>query len=112
MNIENLENKIIEFDTGVNCKKGKVVLIDSSIGITIVNNDNPNDYLLCLILPSSPKWENHFDLEFSNDIFKAICKQIKKGVIDYEAISAIREAHNKFNGIFGNSSPTFADCPF
>ena len=54
-NYEKYEGKLITYSAGDNEYKAKVALVDADIGITIVEKDNPNRHLVCLIMPGSPK---------------------------------------------------------
>ena len=84
---EKLEGKVIDFVYSDNeVVKGLVVGVDPDIGITIVQNDNHKYNLLCLIGPSSPRWEEHWDP--GPERFEFICDQIKKGFIDSNDLRA------------------------
>ena len=59
-----------------------VALFDEDIGITIVEKENKNRYLACLIRQKSPKWRTEFNKRDNEAHFKFLVNSIKKGKID------------------------------
>ena len=111
---EKLEGKIIDFvytDFIKNKKlktQGKVIGCDPDIGITIVNANDPNHYLLCLTRPSSSLWCDDINLERNELLFNELIKQIKKGKYIEEDIDNIMIQFEIRVGF----KPTAENCPF
>lgn len=109
---EELEGKIIDcYNEGIH-KKGRVVGCDPDIGITIVDKDDPNDYLLCLIGPSSPLWIKNnegYCKKRHKILFEELVDQIKKGKHDWPETKKLWSAHFK-KAIVGKASAEF--CAF
>jgi len=106
-NYEELEGKIIDYSDNSIIYKGKVIGCDPDIGITIINLNDPNNYLLCLIGPSSSLWDNSFDLKLNKKTFKVIVNQIKNGKINIPAINKARK-----NNYTPPATASAATCPF
>lgn len=76
------EGKVIDFYDGCGHHyKALVVGCDKTVGITIINNENHDDYLYCITGPSSPLWDKDFPNEIVLKIITFIRDQIKKGVV-------------------------------
>ena len=79
--------------------EGIVVGYDYDIGITIVEKENPNNFLLCVHGRLSPvmKWGQNFPYKHYREVFELYTDLIKSGAINY----------------MGNSTaPTKETCPF
>ena len=107
-NYEKYEGKVIKYSAGDNEYKAKVALVDADIGITIVEEDNPNRHLVCLIMPGSPKWKDEWntkgDIEDAIENFKNTIEFIKNG--EY-----IAKPSSGFEAVFG-STVTSEHCAF
>ena len=104
---EYLEGKKVIYNNGIEVvTEGIVALIDADIGITIVNAHDKEDYLICMSMPRSPKWEDRWntieEYKESNKEFHFFVKGIKKGEI---------KLPTDFYGLFA-ANPTSAHCPF
>jgi len=103
---EYLEGKKILYNNTETTVEAMVALVDSDIGITIVDANNKDDYLICMSMPKSPRWKEEWntteEYKDSNKEFHFFVEGIKKGVI---------ELPTDFYGLFG-PNPTSAHCPF
>lgn len=99
-----LEGKEISYQVnGKEEYKGIIALIDPDIGITIVDKDDHENYLSCLVLPSSPKWDASLDKEEVKKEFYEIVEMLEKGFYNVEPTT--------YQTFFG-SDPTADDCAF
>ena len=89
--MKELEGKVIDvFDyDGSFLAKGKVIGCDYDIGITIVDKDDPDEFLYCWIGKSSSLWKNHWDASDKtlSDEFDSYVNQIKGGCFEYSKIT-------------------------
>ena len=100
-NYEQYEGKVIPYYIdGIKEHDAKVVLIDPDIGLTMVDSNNPETYLCCIILPSSPKWSPFYSKAVAKSNFKTVSKMIRKGRYNTGTLGGVH-----FN-------PNAADCPF
>ena len=81
-NYEHLEGKVIKFVTGDKIFDARVSLIDHDIGITLVDANDKDNYLSCLIMPGSPKWNKSWNvsLEEVESDFQEFISFIEEGV--------------------------------
>lgn len=90
-----------------NTKIGIVTGCNRSIGITIQNRENLDNYLLCLNGPSSPIWKRKpttkIRLDEYNRLFNAIINQIIEGVYIVGTVDSI---------ITTTRIPSINTCPF
>ena len=89
---------------------GKLVDIDVDIGITIINRDDPEDFLRCLAGPGANVgqtggWEAHPGLY--EEIFKGIINEIKEGFMDLTS----NEITDRYN-VNPGSNPGPDSCAF
>lgn len=74
-----LEGKIIKYVYADGTfKEGKIVGCDYDIGISIVNNEDVNHYLLCVVLPGASNWEEEVkeEAEKAYKVFDKIIEMI------------------------------------
>ena len=113
MDYSKLEGKVIDLEADGVKGKGRVALVDPHIGITIMNNDDPDQYALCLILPGSPKFKKllcSLPSEHSKILFDSICAQIEQGVISDRGL---QEATDSFDKTYAHGKfPSANNCPF
>jgi len=107
MNYEELEGKEVVFKEL--SKKGIVVGCDRDIGITIVNTEDKDDYIVCLIGPSSPLWKRVLHKEDSDEVFDLLVHQIKSGYVDLTAVCSLIISQT---GQQPGSHPSAEDCAF
>ena len=89
---------------------GIVVGVDSKIGLTIVNENNPDHYLVCLNGPNSPK-RNTFSPKFlalHRELFDHVIKAIQKGDISVKNLFDINLKYH----IFPGTDPNGSNCAF
>ncbi len=89
---------------------GRLIDIDFDIGITIVDKDNPDRHLECLVGPSAEKgakenWDQYPGLYEA--IFQDIVREIREG----KRILGGKMAENEF-GIKPSPGPSSEDCAF
>ena len=89
---------------------GIVINIDQEIGLTIVNEDNPDHYLVCLNGTKSPKRKLFTiqSLQLYKELFNYIVKAIPEGIIDVEKLKAI----NTQNYLSNFGMPDSSTCAF
>lgn len=102
-----LEGKVIDFihDNG-ELVKCKIVGCEYDIGITIVNAKDKEDYLLCVIGPSSSLGEAVVDFRGYRKCFEYYIEQIKNGSIDIAAAILHTAYRNR------GSKPDINNCAF
>jgi hypothetical protein len=119
MDYNKLEGKIFDYDHYGEIFKGKVSLVDPDIGLTAVFVDEPEKYMICLILPGSPQWgggNDNKDIKGSRIVFDLICNQIMEGVVVLADLNTEYENHVTplslaLDAMFG-TNPTVENCPF
>jgi len=100
-NYEQYEGKVIPYYIdGIKEHDAKVALIDADIGITIVDANDPETYLCCIVMPGSPKWSNLYNKRIAFRNFKTVSKMVKEGRYDV----------GNLGQTFGN--PTSSSCAF
>lgn len=107
-----LEGKEVLVDTGEGIKTGIVVGCNYDIGISIINKEDKQDYLLCGSGPGAPNYISDLtdkEIKAEKAIFYSHVRLIKKGFIPANSIDRIY-AFTNTNGI--NSNPTADSCPF
>jgi len=112
MDYEKLEGTTIDFTYhgigGLITEKGLIVGCDPDIGISIVNNDDHDEYFYCLTGPSAPQYPKDYCNVKARAIFDAVALQLKTGVITTDWIET---AAGRKPSIF-DDSPTSEDCAF
>ena len=105
-----LEGKIIDIEGIKSCSKGKVIGCDPDIGITIVDLDDPNHYLVCLVGPSSPNHSGKY-IEENRKMFDMMVEQIEHGSYD---MIASRRTFDELTGSPSllSSPPSAKKCAF
>lgn len=116
---KDLEGKTVEieihFEGSIENFRGKVALADRDIGMTIVDENNKDDYLLCLICKGSPKWKKNNDDELeikrTQEIFDKIVDDIKN---NRKIVSTdIDNIYKKYNNYRSTGYWASAEnCPF
>ena len=105
-----LEGITIKFTAGKNVSMGKVVGCDYYIGVTLINADDPKDYLVCAHGPMSPIYKGRdrssVDPEIWNTRFALILEAIKNKHFDCEQYLS-----NDLIGKAGNQ-PSSRTCTF
>lgn len=91
-------------------RMGRVVAAEPGVGITIVDADNPNDYILCLNGPLSPNYIGQCP-DKDEALFDAMIELIDSGKISEESYD------RALRGIFppGGTewrTPSRSTCPF
>lgn len=76
---------------------GIIAAFDPEVGLTIMNKENPNQYLFCVNLLERQKW------------VPFITEAIQKGVIDCRTI---HEDLKMLPSILPRHNPTASDCVF
>lgn len=103
-----LIDKEVIYTDGSNEYIGKIVNIDYDIGLTIVDKDNPNEYLVCLIGPSAHKnYDKKLDEKWPS-IFYSTVRQIKNGKLTPNICEKILHSINQFSA----SDPGPEYCAF
>ena len=94
---EKMEGKIVDYVDGVGTIKGKIIGCDKDIGVTIVDNDNPDKYLLCYAGPKSPIHEGKDpgSSKLSNAVMKFLMKHMEAGKI----VAADMPGSSYYNGV-------------
>lgn len=87
--------------------KGRVVLMEEGIGCTIVADDNPDDYILCLKLPLSTKWKGSLNNENVINATEKVMEYIKECI---EGDKNISYYHIR-NIVFIKSGQEIGRCP-
>lgn len=87
---------------------GCVVAISYHIGITIVDKENKNTFLICARGPMAPNRGHNYDkgqadIDEWDQIFGVVLAGVLRGVVD--------ERNFIFAGV-GGASPTAENCPF
>ena len=86
MDYSKLEGKKIEYFWGDNIREGLVVGVDFNIGITIVDANNHDNFILCLAGPLSPTREQFVtmtDKQYKNS-FNYYIEAIKSGKLNMD----------------------------
>jgi hypothetical protein len=103
MNYEELEGREIELINQHGVKyTGIVVGCDYDIGLTIMNKDDKDHYLVCLQGPSSHQWMESWDdrqLKFYRECFEETTLMIKDGFIDYKVVIELVSKHGLDGGL-------------
>ncbi len=87
---------------------GLIAGCDYDIGVTIVNKDDPREYLFCLIGPSSTLWKTRNGSEKAYKIyFEYIKKAFEKEVFDFNEFKSILILQDRQAG-----SASAKSCPF
>lgn len=87
------EGKVIEFISAEDDHYiGLVVGCDEMVGITIVDNDNHDEYLFCITGPSSPLWHKSFSKKVVSSSISFIRDQIESGVFRSDELWAFRDS--------------------
>ena len=107
---EKLEGKVIDFTDSIGTYKGRIVGCDPDVGITIVNDENTDEYLICLLCPSAPNYQNYYPQGVNRKLFDIIVSQLKQGYYLYETIKA--EIETIISNVGSGSNPTAEVCPF
>jgi hypothetical protein len=104
------EGKKVYYTYDGNEVTGVVVMADYDIGVSIVNELDDKDFLLCVHGPSSPigKFWHGRDEERYNKAWFTILRLIEFGWID----KSIFESDLFDQGSFAEDNPTEDDCPF
>jgi len=92
-------NKEKDFDAGF------VTGNDQDIGITIINADDPNEFLLCCSGPLSPSYVSGADRIFWEKDYSTINNLIQSGIVD------VPELTSKIRSKFAEG-PARNNCPF
>lgn len=100
------EGKVIDFyNTDDECTEGLVVGCDKDVGITIVNNDDHDDYLYCVIGPSSSLWNDDCSNAKILKTIPYVRDQIEEGVFHLNDLIAYRSSLGFVDfGIAGGAS--------
>jgi len=83
--MEQYEGKVVKIiKDGKVMFSGLVVGCDYDIGVTIVNTEDKDDYLYCLVGPSAnPEiYRSNVDRAYYNETFENLIAMFKKGFID------------------------------
>ena len=101
--MKELEGKIINVQNHYSTNRGRVVGCDYDIGITIVAENDPNQYLYCLIGESSTLWKESF-----------LIGKEKYAIIFDDAISKIKSGFLSVYEIIGRAQggASAETCPF
>jgi len=106
---EKLEGRVINVKTSGGPYFGRVIGCDPDIGITVVDINNPNHYLCCLIGPSAPNCSSRTDPKRNRLFFDRVVEWIENGCINnYEANKMYRKIFKKEPGV----DPTSETCAF
>jgi len=112
MNYEELEGKTLVFpELG---KTGVVVGCDPDVGITIVNIEDKDNYLVCISGPSSTQWEGIVRAgpegedakRIYHQLFDLLIERIKNGSCTPSKISLA------IKGCRSGASPSAENCAF
>jgi len=101
------EDKIIDFISANGGKyKGRVVACVKDIGITIVNADDPKEFLHCLKMKNAPNFSGRRGhITYSRKRFTELRKGIIKGTID------LTSSYKYVKNVSG-WNPSHSFCPF
>lgn len=107
-NYEELVGKEIIYKDEDGEVEAVVALIEEGIGITITSKDG-KEYLDCLICKNSPKWNKRWSglEEKVEDMFNALVKSIKTGVVDIVKIEEDGNFYSISSGEAGKDSCAF-----
>ncbi len=108
MNYDHLRGKVLIVKNGLSTTKAMIVDADPDIGFTIVDEEDHDEYLQCLIGPVAfkAKWgKDHPDLEGFKDSFNKLVADAKKGIY---VLPNFVEMLAKGVG----TNPTSEDCAF
>jgi len=110
---EKLEETIVDCRTaGGGKQKGLVVGVDPDIGITLVNTENHNEYITCLIGPGSPIWKKNYNKKRYRATFELIVRQLKEGRYNELEVDKMRENNfNSYHSVLAEGA-NFESCPF
>jgi len=95
------EGKVIKYiaTTGKEYK-GRIIGCVKDVGITIVDDTNPGDYLHCLVMKNAPNFHSaRGQITKTRKLFTQYRKGIIAGVID-------------LSSEYGGGVPSSATCPF
>lgn len=106
-----LEGKRIRYLSDGYDLTGIVTGCNYDIGISVKNVDDGEDYLMCVLGPSSPQVTQEWgDIEFPEDDYKHsftyIVDMIEKGVIDFNKSLPVNERN------ISDYCPTEESCPW
>jgi hypothetical protein len=82
------EVKVIEAN-GLISYTGIVIGIDFDIGITIINKEDKDDYLLCYLGETVQPAEDEEEKELYNRLFSWAVEAIRQGVMDFKESNEI-----------------------
>ena len=108
---EKLEGTEVDFyDSKETLHKGKIVNCDREIGLTVVGHDNSEKYILCMRGPSSPFWEEHWNI----GKYYAEMDYILKCVKDSKPVrvNELEKICHSFGALPGNTPISSATCAF
>jgi hypothetical protein len=91
---------------------GKVVGFDYDIGITIVDVNDKNNYLLCINGPNSPLGKANKNLVKYKRIFYAIVGLIEKGKMHIDEVEDIISDPGEYPSSPFQSQPSSKSCAF
>jgi len=86
----------------------KVLYADYHVGITCINVDNPNHYLICLAGPSAPGIKTLTPKQYQY-IWASIVNQIEHGCVSGKRLA---ELYTKYTGGFKGIHPSSESCSF
>ena len=124
INYEELMGKVIDYPykrDGEHIKlKALVAAVDPDIGITIVEEEDHERYLVCLIMPSSPQWIKGMNIKRAKATFDCVADMIvNNSYDDGEILKVYRkfstENQKSIQDLFGEISggnPTVDTCAF
>lgn len=121
--LSELENNQVLYSGYDDCGKksvdiGRVVGCEEGIGVTIVNIDDPNDYLVCISCKGTPGYNNLNDESKSaikNGAFDFIIDGIVSGTIDVDEMQQFIEdskTGEERESFFGGKAPSGHSCSF
>lgn len=86
-----MKGRSITYKYGDSVNEGIVVGHDPDLGITIINANDPDDYLICINGPASKMWKelNTHDSEIPGykRVFNYVTERIKAGLIVLDDLS-------------------------
>lgn len=84
------EGKVIDFiDEDGTKYKARVIACVKDIGVTLVNNEDPSEYLRCLIMKNAPNfWPGKGEITHTRKLFTIYRKGIIAGFFDTRELNA------------------------
>lgn len=110
------EDRLVTIRSGHEEWKGRVLMMEEGVGISIVSRDKPDDFLLCVSGPLSDKWTSNgaADNESRIKLVKEVHAYIEECIIEDKPITmlVIENTIRYYTGQSCGRGPSLETCPF